>query len=65
MYRYQNSLMGRVAPLVVRADGRVVQLPATALADWPIRYIMTIEDDRHPLHTAFAALVTRILGTQR
>lgn len=65
MYRYQDSLTGRVAPLVVRADGRVVQLPATALADWPIRYIMTIEGNRHPFGTAFAALVTRILRTRR
>lgn len=45
-----------VAPLVVRADGRVVQLPAAALADWPIRYIMTFEGEGHPLRTAFAAL---------
>jgi hypothetical protein len=56
MYRNQGSRLGAVAPLVVRSDGRVVQLPAEALRDWPIRYIMTFRSDRHPLWTAFAAL---------
>lgn len=56
LYRYQHSRTGRVAPLVVLADGRVVQLPATVLADWPIRYIMTFERQGHAFRTALAAL---------
>lgn len=56
MYRNQDGHRGGLAPLVVRSDGRVVQLPAGALEGWPIRYIMTFEVDRHPLKAAFAAL---------
>lgn len=56
MYRNQDNRMGGMAPLVVRSDGRVVQLPSGALRDWPIRYIMTIEPDRHSLKAALAAL---------
>jgi hypothetical protein len=56
LYVYQGSRTGRVASLAVRADGRVVQLPSTVLADWPIRYIMTFERQGHSLKSAFAAL---------
>jgi hypothetical protein len=48
--------MARVVPLLVGTDGKLYQLPAEVLPDWPIRYIMTFEGDRHPLKAVFAAL---------
>jgi hypothetical protein len=56
LFGYQDSMTGRVAPLAVRADGRVVQLPSAVLADWPIRYIMTFERQGDPFRAALAAL---------
>ena len=65
MYSYQDSRTGRVAPLVVRTDGRVVQLPATAVADWPISYIMTFVGERRALRTALLGLASDIFGVRR
>lgn len=55
----------RVAPLAVRADGMVIQLPPEAVTAWPIRYIMTIEADPRPLGTALAARFSTMLGGRR